>query len=202
MGIGMVGPTIMAPERQQRHRYLRPIFTAEEIWCQLFSEPSAGSDVATLSTGQSETARSGSSMDRKCGRQLRTSRTLACSYARTDPDVPSMLGITAFILDMASPGVDVRPLRQMNGESEFNEVFLTDARVSDASRIGGPGDGWNVAVTTLMNERVSIGGVVEPAALATSGLCWNSGATRVRTRPPETGSYDAGARRKWCGSET
>ena len=162
MGIGMVAPTIAAHGTAEQRGYLRRIFTAEELWCQLFSEPGAGSDVATLST---RAVQDGDEwiVD---GQKVWTSLAYAASYglllARTDPDVPKHNGLTMFIVDMHAPGVEVRPLRQMSGDAHFSEVYFTRARVPDAARVGDVGDGWRVAVTTLMNERVSIGGSVEP----------------------------------------
>ena len=161
IGLGMVAPTIVAhgTDRQQQ-RYLRPLFTCEEIWCQLFSEPGAGSDVAGLAT---RAVRDGDEWVLN-GQKVWTTVAHLASFglllARTDPDQPKHRGITAFLVDMHAPGVDVRPLFQMTGEAEFNEVFFTDARVPDADRLGGEGDGWRVALTTLMNERVAIGGGV------------------------------------------
>jgi len=162
MGIGMVGPAIAAHGTPEQRAHLRRIFTAEELWCQLFSEPGAGSDVATLAT---RAARDGDEwvID---GQKVWTSLAHAASYglllARTDPTVPKHQGLTAFIVDMHAPGVEVRPLRQMSGDSHFSEVYFTGARVPDSSRVGEIGEGWRVAVTTLMNERVSIGGTVAP----------------------------------------
>jgi alkylation response protein AidB-like acyl-CoA dehydrogenase len=161
IGLGMVAPTLVAhgTERQQQ-RYLRPLFTCEEIWCQLFSEPGAGSDVAGLAT---RAVRDGDEWVVN-GQKVWTTVAHLASFglllARTDPDQPKHRGITAFLVDMHAPGVDVRPLFQLTGEAEFNEVFFTDARVPDADRLGDEGDGWRVALTTLMNERVAIGGGV------------------------------------------
>jgi alkylation response protein AidB-like acyl-CoA dehydrogenase len=163
MGVGMVGPAIAQLGRDdQRQQYLRPIYTAEEVWCQLFSEPSAGSDVATLATravldGQ-EWVVNGQKVWTSAAHRAQRGLLLA----RTDPDVPKHKGLTAFILDMHAPGVDVRPLRDLSGGEHFNEVYLTDVRILDTERLGEIGDGWRVAVTTLMNERVSIGGRVAP----------------------------------------
>ena len=161
IGYGMCAPTIAThgtPE--QKARYLRPLFSNEEIWCQLFSEPGAGSDVAGLS---SRAERDGDEWVLN-GQKVWTTLAHISSYgliiARTNPDVPKHKGMTAFLVDMHAPGVEVRPLFQITGEAEFNEVFFTDVRMSDAVRLGGEGDGWRVAVTTLMNERVSIGGAV------------------------------------------
>jgi len=163
MGIGMVGPSIAAHGTAEHQRHLRKIFTAEELWCQLFSEPGAGSDVATLST---RAERDGDQWVAN-GQKVWTSRAAQSAYglliARTDPDVPKHQGLTAFILDMHAPGVDARGLRQITGRSdEFCEVFIDNVRIHDSQRVGEVGDGWRVAVTTLMNERVSIGGSVEP----------------------------------------
>jgi alkylation response protein AidB-like acyl-CoA dehydrogenase len=163
MGIGMCGPSIAAHGTdEQRRKHLRRIWTAEDIWCQLFSEPSAGSDVATLAT---RAERDGDEWTIN-GQKVWTSRAHHSRYglllARTNPDVPKHNGITAFLLDMETPGVEVRPLIQITGESDFCEVFFTDAVVPDHDRLGEVGDGWRVAVTTLMNERVSIAGDVIP----------------------------------------
>ena len=161
IGYGMCAPTIATHgTAEQKKRYLRPLFSNEEIWCQLFSEPGAGSDVAGLS---SRAERDGDEWVLN-GQKVWTTLAHISSYgliiARTNPDVPKHKGMTAFLVDMHAPGVDVRPLFQITGEAEFNEVFFTDVRMSDAVRLGGEGDGWRVAVTTLMNERVSIGGAV------------------------------------------
>lgn len=163
MGIGMCGPTIVARgTREQQERFLRPIFTAEEIWCQLFSEPGAGSDVAGLSTSA---VRDGDQWVVN-GSKVWTSQAHVSSYglllARTDPDAPKHKGLTAFIVDMHEPGVEVRGIRSMAGASGFNEVFFTGSIVPDSRRVGEVGDGWRVANATLMNERVSIGSDVAP----------------------------------------
>src|SRR5580698_4584422 len=161
IGYGMCAPTIAThgtPE--QNERYLRPLFTNEEIWCQLFSEPGAGSDVAGLST---RAVRDGDEWVLN-GQKVWTTLAHISKYglllARTNPDLPKHKGMTAFLIDMEAEGVEVRPLFQITGEAEFNEIFFTDVHLPDSCRIGAEGDGWRVAVTTLMNERVSIGGVI------------------------------------------
>jgi alkylation response protein AidB-like acyl-CoA dehydrogenase len=160
MGVGMAGPTLVAfgTEEQQR-RLLRPTFTCEEIWCQMFSEPGAGSDVASLST---MAVRDGDEWVVN-GQKVWTSMAHVARWGlllvRTDPDVPKHRGLSYFYIDMHSPGVEVRPLRQMTGEAEFNEIFFTDLRIPDSQRIGDVGAGWNVAIATLMNERVMLGRV-------------------------------------------
>jgi alkylation response protein AidB-like acyl-CoA dehydrogenase len=161
IGYGMCAPTICThgtPE--QKARYLRPLFSNEEIWCQLFSEPGAGSDVAGLATRAERDGEEWVLNGQKVWTTLAHISSFGLIVARTNPDLPKHKGMTAFLVDMHAPGVEVRPLFQITGEAEFNEVFFTDVRVPDAARLGGVGEGWRVAVTTLMNERVSIGGAV------------------------------------------
>ncbi|HEX5586653.1 MAG TPA: acyl-CoA dehydrogenase family protein [Acidimicrobiia bacterium] len=161
IGIGMTGPTLLSHgTAEQRAAYLRPLFTGEEVWCQLFSEPSVGSDVAGLSTMARRDGDEWVIDGQKVWTSFAHIARRGLLVARTDPDVPKHAGITAFVVDMHAPGVEVRPLRQMTGEAEFNEVYFTDARISDAERLGEEGDGWRVATTTLMNERVSLGGAM------------------------------------------
>ena len=144
----------------RKARYLRPLFSNEEIWCQLFSEPGAGSDVAGLATRAERDGDEWLLNGQKVWTTLAHISSFGLIIARTNPDAPKHKGMTAFLVDMKAPGVDVRPLFQITGEAEFNEVFFTDVRMPDSARIGDEGEGWGVAVTTLMNERVSIGGAV------------------------------------------
>jgi alkylation response protein AidB-like acyl-CoA dehydrogenase len=161
IGYGMCAPTIVSHGTdEQKQRYLRPLFTAEEIWCQLFSEPGSGSDVASLSTRAVRDGEEWVLNGQKVWTTLAHLSRFGLLLARTNPDVPKHKGITAFLVDMEATGVDVRPLYQITGEAEFNEVFFTDVHMPDSARLGSEGDGWRVAVTTLMNERVSIGGGV------------------------------------------
>ena len=161
IGYGMVAPTLVAhgTDEQQR-RFLRPLFTGEEIWCQLFSEPGAGSDVATLATRAERDGDEWVLNGQKVWTTLAHVSAYGLLIARTNPEVAKHQGMTAFLVPMHAPGVDVRPLYQATGEAEFNECFFTDVRVGDDLRLGGEGEGWRVALTTLMNERVSIGGSV------------------------------------------
>jgi alkylation response protein AidB-like acyl-CoA dehydrogenase len=160
MGVGMAGPTLVAygtPEQQAR--LLRPDFTCEEIWCQMFSEPGAGSDVAALATRAERDGDEWVINGQKVWTSMAHVSRWGLLLARTDPDQPKHKGLSYFYIDMHQPGVDVRPLRQMTGEAEFNEIFFTDARIPDAQRIGEVGEGWAVAIATLMNERVMLGRV-------------------------------------------
>jgi alkylation response protein AidB-like acyl-CoA dehydrogenase len=163
IGYGMGAPTVVAHGSEaQKARYLRPLFTGEEVWCQLFSEPGAGSDVASLS---SRAVRDGDEWvvnGQKVWTTLAHIARWGMLVARTDPDQPKHKGLTYFVVDMEAPGVEVRPLRQITGDAEFNEVYFTDVRIPDAERLGEVGDGWRVSITTLMNERVSIGGAIAP----------------------------------------
>ena len=159
VGLNFVAPTLRAhgtPE--QKARYLRPLLRGDTVWCQMFSEPSAGSDSAGLAT---KAVRDGDEWILN-GQKVWTSGAHIADYGevlcRTDPDVPKHQGITAFVVDLRAPGVTVRPLRQMTGTAEFNEVFFDDVRVPHENVIGEVDDGWHVAVTTLMNERSSLGG--------------------------------------------
>lgn len=157
----LAGPTIMAHGSDaQRQRYLRPMFSGEETWCQLFSEPGAGSDFAGLGCKAVKDGDEWIVNGQKVWNTLAHLAKWGMLVTRTDPDQPKHRGMTYFIVDMGAPGVEVRPLRQITGEAEFNEVYLTDVRIPDDQRVGDRGDGWRVALTTLMNERVAIGGAV------------------------------------------
>jgi len=158
-GLTMAGPTVVTHGSDElRHRLLRRMFTGEEAWCQLFSEPGSGSDLAGLSTRAVRDGDEWVISGQKVWNTLAHIADRGMLVARTDPDVPKHKGLTYFALDMHAPGVEVRPLRQMTGEAEFNEVYLTEVRVPDADRIGDVGEGWRVAMTTLSNERTTIGG--------------------------------------------
>lgn len=157
--LALAGPTIVTHGSDElRHRLLRPMFTGEQKWCQLFSEPGAGSDFAGLATRAQRDGDEWLVNGQKVWNTLAHLADWGMLVTRTDPDQPKHKGMTYFAIDMHSPGVEVRPLRQITGEAEFNEVYLTDARVPDANRIGDVGEGWRVALTTLMNERTAIGG--------------------------------------------
>ena len=163
IGLGMCIPTVIAfGSDEHKQRYVQKALKGEEIWCQLFSEPSAGSDVAGLKT---KAVKDGDEWVIN-GQKVWTSGAHYSDYGivlvRTDPNVPKHKGLTMFIVDMKQPGVDVRPIHQASGGSEFNEVYFTDVRIADKDRLGEPGMGWKVALVTLMNERLAGGGSPGP----------------------------------------
>jgi alkylation response protein AidB-like acyl-CoA dehydrogenase len=163
IGHGMGAPMLETHGTEdQKDRFLRPLFTGEEVWCQLFSEPGAGSDVAGLATRAIRDGDEWILNGQKVWTTVAHVSKWGMVVARTDPDAPKHLGMTYFLMDMEAEGVEIKPLRQITGEAEFNEVFMTDMRVPDSRRIDAVGAGWRVALTTLMNERVAIGGTVAP----------------------------------------
>jgi alkylation response protein AidB-like acyl-CoA dehydrogenase len=200
IGLGMAAPTIIAfGTEEQKSRWLKPLWTAEEIWCQLFSEPGAGSDLAGLSTRALLDGDDWVVSGQKVWTSLAHQSRWGLLLARTDPDVPKHAGLSYFVVDMHAPGVEVRPLRQLTGEAEFNEVFFTDVRIPDASRLGAVGEGWRVAGTTLMNERVSIGSARavprEEGAIGFAAAAWR--------QHPERRTHELHARllRLWAEAE-
>jgi alkylation response protein AidB-like acyl-CoA dehydrogenase len=198
IGHGMGAPTIATHGSDaQKRRYLRPLFTNEEIWCQLFSEPGAGSDVAGLS---SRAVRDGDEWVIN-GQKVWTSLAHVARWGmlivRTDPDAQKHKGLTYFVVDMHAPGVDVRPLYQITGQAEFNEVYFTDVRIPDAERLGEVGEGWRVSLTTLMNERVAIGGQIPPRG---SGFIGELMKTYAATGPHDPPTRDR-VMRLWIRAE-
>ncbi|SHN18667.1 acyl-CoA dehydrogenase family protein [Cryptosporangium aurantiacum] len=170
IGLGMIGPTILAhAEPHIKQRYLPAMYSGDVIACQLFSEPGAGSDLASLTTRAVRDGDEWVLTGQKVWTSIAQHAGIGMALCRTNPDAPKHRGITAFLVDMAAPGVEVRPLRQMTGGADFNEVFLTDVRVPDDHRLGPVDGGWRTALTTLMNERATVGGEgVGPAARAVS----------------------------------
>jgi len=159
IGVGMAAPTVLAYGSEELvDRHLKRIFTGEDIWCQLFSEPSSGSDVAGVGTRATRTEGGWIVNGQKVWTSFAHLAAFGLLLARTDPHQPKHRGLSYFVLDMSAPGVEVRPLFQINGDSQFNEVFLTDVFVPDDAILGAEGGGWAVATATLMNERVALGG--------------------------------------------
>jgi len=186
IGLGMCLPTMLAyATEEQKRRYGPPALTGEEIWCQLFSEPAAGSDLAGLRT---RAERDGADWVIN-GQKIWTSGAHFSDWGvivtRSDPRAPKHKGLTYFFLDMRSPGIEVRRIRQISGASNFNEVYFTDVRVPDGQRLGRVGEGWGVSITTLMNERLAVGDVRGPDVDELLDLC--------RTLPLEDGPAIANA---------
>lgn len=169
LGFGLAAPTLMQWGTEEQNEFFLTRMAQGEVWCQLFSEPGNGSDVAGLAT---RAVRDGDEWVIN-GQKVWTSGAHLAQrgmlIARSDPDKPKHKGITYFVCDMSDPGVEVRPLRQMTGDAEFNEVFLSDVMIPDAWRIGPVGEGWAVAQTTLMNERVALSGAFGPAGRSSAG---------------------------------
>jgi alkylation response protein AidB-like acyl-CoA dehydrogenase len=203
IGYGMGAPTIVTHgSDDQKRRYLRPLFTGEEIWCQLFSEPGAGSDVASLSTRAVRDGDEWVLNGQKVWTTLAHVARWGMLIARTDPEAQKHKGLTYFVIDMHAPGVEVRPLVQMTGEAEFNEVYMTDVRIPDAERLGEVGEGWRVSLTTLMNERVSIGGQVHPRGSGTIALAMRAWSELdARGTGPGDGSRRDALMQLWIGAE-
>ena len=200
-GLALAGPTVVSHGSDDlRSRTLRPMFTGEESWCQLFSEPGAGSDLASIACRAIRDGDEWVVTGQKVWNTLAHIADRAMLVARTDPDVPKHKGLTYFAMDMHAPGVEVRPLLQITGDAEFNEVYLTDVRIPDADRIGDVGDGWRVAMTTLMNERTTIGGGSAPPQRGSGAI-----AEAIRIWDEEVGEKTAAARdrltRAWIEAE-
>ena len=213
IGLGMIGPTILAHGQPAiKDRYLPAMYRGDVIACQLFSEPEAGSDLASLQT-RAVPGDEGWVLDgQKVWTSVAQHSQIGMALCRTDPDAPKHRGITAFLVDMGAPGVEVRPLRQMTGGADFNEVFLTGVRVPDDHRLGEVNDGWRVALTTLMNERATVGsegsgpvaGVLSPerlSALMRATWTWDDRALRrdlsgLLADVMATGSLNARAARR------
>ncbi len=191
IGVGMLGPTIIAHGAdEQKSRYLAPLLHGDEVWCQLFSEPAAGSDLAAVQT-RARQQEDGSW--KLSGQKVWTTNAQFAAYglllARTDADVPKHKGLTMFIVPMDAPGVTVRGLRQISGEAEFNEVFFDDVELDEGAVVGGVGNGWGTALTTLMFERVTIG-------LGSEGLGYNSTRFAAAIAADETARRDPEVRHK------
>ncbi len=160
LGVGLAGPTLIAHgTEEQKARYLQKILTSEEVWCQLFSEPGSGSDLASCGARAVRSDGEWIINGQKVWTSIAQLSQFGMLLARTDPDNTKHEGLSYFIVNMRSPGIDIRPLRQITGSAEFNEVYFTDVRIPAENIVGTEGDGWRVARTTLMNERVALSGL-------------------------------------------
>ncbi len=208
IGIGMAAPVLQAfADEAHKAAFLRRIWTCEEIWCQLFSEPAAGSDVAALATTAVRDGDEWTVNGQKVWTTLAHKARWGLLLARTDPGAPKHRGMTYFIVDMLGAGVEVRPLRQLTGDAEFNEVFFTDARIPDRDRLGEVGDGWRVAIATLMNERNAISAMGatprESGAIGTAVSLWRTRLAGAAARGEEVADDATRDRlaRLWIESE-
>jgi alkylation response protein AidB-like acyl-CoA dehydrogenase len=198
IGVGMAGPTVLTHGSDEIiDRTLRKNFTCEEVWCQLFSEPGAGSDLAGLATSAVRDGDEWIVNGQKVWTTLAHMASWGLLVARTDTEAPKHKGLTYFVIDMHSPGVEVRPLRQITGDAEFNEIFMTDARIPDSQRLGEVGNGWAVSMTTLMNERTSIGGAVSPRGSGYIGEAVKMWKEKGHTNPAKREKL----MQLWCDAE-
>jgi len=173
IGVAMSAPTLIAyGTDDQKQRHLRRIFTGEEIWCQLFSEPGSGSDLAGLSTRAERDGDEWVINGQKVWTSFASIADWALCLARHDPELPKHRGLTYFMVNMHAPGIEIRPLREMTGESQFSEVFLTDVRIPDSQRVGPIGEGWRASMTTLANERAGRGDLLGARAIDQAMRIW------------------------------
>ena len=188
----MGGPVVITHgTEEQKQRYLEPILSAEEIWCQGFSEPEAGSDLASLKTRAVKRNGEWVVTGQKVWTTLAHVAKWCMLVARTDPDAPKHQGLTYFLMDMEQDGVEVKPLVQITGEAEFNEIFMEEARIPDENVVGGVGNGWAVAITTLMNERAGLAFAAQAALQLALSRADRAGEARPRATaasPPRTRS--------------
>ena len=204
LGLAMGGPTVIAHgTEEQKRRYLEPILSADEIWCQGFSEPEAGSDLASLKTRAVRDGGEWVVTGQKVWTTLAHHAKWCMLVARTDPDAPRHKGLTYFLMDMEQDAVQVRPLRQITGEAEFNELFIEEARIPDENIVGGEGNGWAVAITTLMHERATLAFGLQIQREDHAARAARRGARerrRRRTRSSATASPSSTSSPRSCGS--
>ena len=197
----MSGPVYRTGTEEQKKRYLEPILTAEEIWCQGFSEPESGSDLASLKTKAVKDGDEWVVTGQKVWTTFAQYAKWCMLVARTDPDAPKHQGLTYFLMDMEQDGVEAKPLVQITGEGEFNEVFINEARIPEENVVGGVGNGWTVAITTLMNERAGLAfGAIAQIHNSLGRLA--TLATEVREEGGSTAAEDAYFRQRIANEAT